>query len=147
MLAIGSDHGGFDLKQLILEKLRQDGIEVEDCGCDTPDSVDYPIIAKRVTDAIITGRCEKGILICGTGIGMSIAANKAKGIRAANCENPYSARMAREHNNAQILCIGARVVGPEVALMMVEEFLKAEHAGGRHSRRIQLIEEMEKHEQ
>ncbi|MBE5781055.1 MAG: ribose 5-phosphate isomerase B [Clostridiales bacterium] len=143
MLAIGCDHGGFELKQVLIDHLKARGVEVKDFGCYSADSVDYPTIAEPVCNAIVGGECEKGILICGTGIGMSLAANKVKGIRAACCENSFSARMSREHNNAHILCLGARVTGPSVAMDMVDAFLDTEFAGGRHANRVNLITEIE----
>ncbi|PWL43379.1 ribose 5-phosphate isomerase B [Christensenella sp. MSJ-20] len=143
MLAIGCDHGGFELKQAIMEHLREKGIEYYDFGCYSTESMDYPTVAEPLAQAIADGTYERGILICGTGIGMSIAANKVKGIRAACCENAFSAQMAREHNDAHILCLGARVLGPAVALTMVDAFLNSSFAGGRHCNRVNLISEME----
>jgi ribose 5-phosphate isomerase B len=143
MLAIGCDHGGFELKQAIMEHLKEKGIEFHDFGCYSTESMDYPTVAQPVAQAIADGKFERGILICGTGIGMSIAANKVHGIRAACCENSFSAQMAREHNDAHILCLGARVLGPAVALTMVDAFLNSSFAGGRHCNRVNLISEME----
>ena len=143
MIAIGCDHGGFPLKKTIIDEVVRCGYEYKDFGCMDENSVDYPAIAKAVAESIASGECERGILICGTGIGISIAANKVKGIRAANCENTFSARMCREHNDAHILCLGARVVGPSVAADMTAAFLGAEFLKGRHERRVNMIREME----
>ena len=143
MLAIGSDHGGFALKQELLDYLKEQGIPVHDYGCYDTASVDYPDIAKTVCEAVLDGRCERGILVCGTGLGMSIAANKVRGIRAAQVCDAFSARMAREHNNAQIITLGGRVVGPELAKTVVSAYLQAEFAGGRHELRLQKIANIE----
>ena len=141
-IAIGCDHRGLNLKQFIIELISQMGHSYEDFGCYTNDSVDYPDIAKKVAEAVTTGYFECGILICDTGIGMSIAANKVKGIRAALCRDAFSARRARQHNNANILCLGAeeeRGLIPEI----VEAFLAYESEGGRHLRRLNKIKDME----
>lgn len=143
-IAVGCDHGGFSLKQELLQHLAQREIDVLDVGCFSAQSVDYPDIAEKVTDAIRQGQADRGILLCGTGIGMSIAANKAPGIRAALGSDPYSARMAREHNDAQVLCLGARVLGPSLAMEIVDAYLDAEHAGGRHAARVEKISAIEK---
>lgn len=144
MLAIGSDHGGFELKGHIIKHLEQIGIEYKDYGCYDEQSVDYPDIAKAVGEAVSKGECERGILICGTGIGISIAANKIDGIRAALCSDVYSAKMTKEHNNANIICMGGRVIGRELAFMIVDAWLGAEFAGGRHQARIDKIHALEK---
>lgn len=142
MIAIGCDHGGYALKQEVIKYLKEQNIEFEDFGCDSEASVDYPVYAKKVAHAVADGTCEKGILICGTGIGISIAANKVKGIRAALCHDVFSAKATREHNNANILAMGGRIVGPGLALMIVETFLNTEFSNDeRHIRRIELIEE------
>ena len=141
MLYIGSDHGGYALKLEIIEHLKERGIEVTDIGCDSPASCDYPIYAKKVTDAIKDGSADMGILVCGTGLGMSMAANKTSGIRAALCHDVFSAQATREHNNANILCLGARVVGPGLALMIVDTFIDTAFSGDeRHIRRIELYD-------
>ena len=141
MIYIGSDHGGYTLKLEIIEHLRERGFEVIDIGCDSEASCDYPIYAKKVTDAIIDGSADKGILVCGTGIGMSMAANKVSGIRAALCHDVFSAQATREHNNANILCLGARVVGPGLALMIVDTFLDTAFSNDeRHVRRLKLYD-------
>ena len=140
-IALGSDHGGYTLKLEIIDHLRERGFEVTDIGCDSEASCDYPIYAKKVTDAIIDGSADKGILVCGTGIGMSMAANKVSGIRAALCHDVFSAQATREHNNANILCLGARVVGPGLALMIVDTFLDTAFSNDeRHVRRLKLYD-------
>lgn len=142
MIAIGCDHGGYELKQEIMNHLKERGIEYKDYGTYSSESCDYPEYARAVAYAIRDGQCEKGILICGTGIGISIAANKVKGIRAALCHDCFSAQATREHNDANILAMGARVVGPGLALKIVDTFLDTEFSNDqRHIRRIQLIEE------
>lgn len=142
-LAIGSDHGGFTLKESIKKHLLERGIEVEDFGIFSEESVDYPDYALRVSEAVADGRFDGGILCCGTGIGMSIAANKVKGIRAAHVTDCFSARYAKEHNNANIICLGGRITGPGLADMIVDQWLDAEFQGGRHSRRIEKISDIE----
>lgn len=140
-IAIGSDHGGFDYKASIIKALQVKGYEVVDMGTYSPESCDYPIIAKKVARAVAKGDFEKGILVCGTGIGMSMAANKVKGIRAAVCGDTFSARATRAHNNANILCLGQRVVGEGLALDIVDIWLTTKFEGGRHERRVNMIEE------
>lgn len=141
MLAIGCDHGGYELKQEIIRHLEKRQIPYKDFGCDSVKAVDYPIYARKVTDAIVEGHCENGILICGTGIGISIAANRVKGIRAAVCSDCFSAEATRLHNDANILALGARVVGTGLALKIVDMFLDTPFSGDeRHARRIELIE-------
>ena len=139
MVAIGCDHGGFELKQEVLKFLEQKGIEYKDFGCYSTASVDYPEYARKVAHAILDGTCDKGILICGTGIGISMAANKVKGIRAACCSDYFSAKFTRLHNDANALCLGGRVVGAGLALEMVDVFLDTEFEGGRHQRRVDQI--------
>lgn len=142
MLAIGCDHGGYELKKEILSYLDGKGIAYEDFGCDGPQSVDYPIYAKKVAAAILDGSCDKGILICGTGIGISITANKIPGIRAALCTDCFCAQMTREHNDANVLALGGRVVGPGLAIKIVETFLETPFSNDeRHIRRIKMMEE------
>lgn len=138
-IAIGCDHGGYDLKNLIVKKLGDDGVEVVDMGTYSEESVDYPDFSNKVCQCVLSGECERGILICGTGIGMSIAANRYREIRAALCHEAFTARMSREHNNANILCLGARVIGTEVALDIVRVWTGTEFAGGRHQRRLDLL--------
>lgn len=143
MIALGSDHGGFELKNHVLKYLQDKGYEVKDFGTYSEDSVDYPDCAKPVCEAVLSGECEKGILFCGTGIGISIAANKYKGIRAALCSDVFSATMAKQHNDANIICLGGRVTGRELAFMIIDSWLEAEHLGGRHSTRIAKIHAIE----
>ena len=136
-IAIGNDHGGLNFKGEVLDLIRELGHEVMDFGCNSPESVDYPDYADLVCRAILDGRCQRGILICGSGVGMSMAANRRQGIRAALCQEQFTARMSREHNNANVLCLGARVVGPSLAVEIVRTWLTTEFAGGRHQRRIE----------
>lgn len=135
-VAIGNDHGGLAFKSEILLLLKERGVEVEDFGCNTTESVDYPDFAAIVCGAVSENRCDRGILICGTGIGMSMAANRKPGIRAALCHEQFTARMSREHNNANVLCLGGRVIGPSLAGEIVATWLDTDFAGGRHQRRI-----------
>jgi len=144
MLAIGSDHGGFELKQAIMKHLDQRGIEYKDFGTFTPESCDYPVYGEAVARAVASGEYERGILICGTGIGISIAANKVSGIRAANCGDCYSAELTRRHNDANILALGARVLGEGLALKIVDTFLDTAFEGGRHAKRIAMFADIEK---
>ncbi|WP_417914517.1 ribose 5-phosphate isomerase B [Candidatus Electronema sp. JM] len=138
-IAVGSDHGGFELKQQVVEFLSKAGHEVESVGCFGLASVDYPDFAEKVCALVKARTCERGILICGTGIGMSIAANRHREIRAALCHEAFTARMSREHNNANVLCLGARVIGSELALEIVCTWVTAEFAGGRHQRRLDML--------
>ncbi|MGE5674889.1 MAG: ribose 5-phosphate isomerase B [Mycobacterium leprae] len=142
-VAIGCDHGGLDLKPVVVEVLKELNLEYEDLGTYDRNSVDYPDFAAKVADAIRSGQCQQGILICGTGIGMSISANKIPGIRAALCNEIFSAQMARMHNDANILCMGARVVGPSVAQEIVKAYFSTSFEGGRHSRRVAKIGALE----
>ena len=144
VLAIACDHGGFLLKKEIIKHLEERGISYCDFGCDSQDSVDYPIYAKKLCDAIREGKCYRGILVCGTGIGMSMAANKCKGIRAACCHDTFSARMTRLHNDANVLCMGGRVVGPGLACDLVDLFIDTEFLGERHQRRVDMVMDLEK---
>ena len=146
MIAIGSDHGGFELKQEIMKHLAELGLEYKDFGTYTTDSCDYPVYGEAVARAVVGGECEKGIIICGTGIGISIAANKVKGARAALCSECYSAEFTRLHNDANILALGARTTGSGLALKIVDTFLNTEFEGGRHARRVALISEIEEKE-
>ena len=143
MIALGCDHGGFELKNHILKYLEDKGVDVHDYGTYDEKSVDYPDCAAPVCKAIQNGEAEFGILICGTGIGISMAANKHKGIRAALCSDVYSAKMTRQHNDAQILCLGGRVTGRELAFMIVDTFLSQEFEGGRHQTRVEKIHKIE----
>lgn len=142
MIAIGSDHAGYSLKQIIIQYLEQSNLSYKDYGCYSEQSCDYPVYAKKVANAIVNGECDKGILICGTGIGISIAANKIKGIRAALCHDCFSAQACREHNNANIIAMGSRVIGSGLAVKVVEEFLNTEFSNDkRHIDRINQIED------
>ena len=142
MIALGSDHGGFELKQEIMAHLTKRGLEFKDFGTYTPDSCDYPVYGRAVAKAVASGECERGIIICGTGIGISITANKIPGIRAALCTDCFSAEATRLHNDANILALGGRVVGPGLALKIVDTFLDTPFSGDeRHMRRISMIEE------
>lgn len=138
-VVIGSDHGGFSLKEVILSLLQELGHEILDVGCHDLESVDYPGFANLVCDKISSAEADMGILICGTGIGMSMAANKHNGIRAALCSEQYTARMSREHNDANVLCIGERTTGPGIAEEIVRTWLSTPFGGGRHQRRIELF--------
>ena len=142
-LAIGCDHGGIDLKLEIVKHLEERGIEIVDFGIKEYQSVNYPEIALPLAKAVAAGECERGILVCGTGIGMSMAANKVKGIRAAVCSDHFSAKFTRLHNDANILCLGGRVIGPGVANEMVDLFIDTEYEGGRHATRVQMIADIE----
>lgn len=142
-IAIGCDHGGLEHKNAILKHLTQRGFEVKDFGIYELLSVDYPDIAKKVTSAIVSGECERGILVCGTGIGMSIAANKVKGIRAAAVSEHFSAKYTRLHNNSNILCLGGRVIGVGTAIELCDLFVDTEFEGGRHSLRVDKITALE----
>lgn len=139
-IAIGADHGGFRLKGKIIEFLRGKNIQFEDFGTFDEESCDYPDIAKKVSSAVVNKKFDKGILICGTGIGISICANKTKGIRAALCSDTFSARMSREHNDSNVLCLGQRVIGEGLALDIVDIWLKSSFEGGRHKIRVDKIE-------
>lgn len=142
MIALGSDHGGYEMKEEIKKHLDARGLEYRDYGCNGPESVDYPVYAKKVAHAILDGECDRGIIICGTGIGISITANKIKGIRAALCSDCYSAEATRLHNDANVLALGGRVIGFELAKKIVDTFLDTEFSGGeRHIRRISMMEE------
>ncbi len=142
-IAIGCDHGGIVLKDAVLEVLNEKGIEAEDFGCYTTDSVDYPDFALKVAEAVSQGKDDLGILLCGTGIGISIAANKVKGIRAGVAHDLFTAEMVKRHNNANILAMGGRVVSPDLAKQMVKIWLETEFEGGRHTNRVNKISAIE----
>ncbi len=142
-IALGCDHGGLEHKNAIVDYLKENGFEVTDFGIYEQVSVDYPDIAKKVCESIQNGECERGILVCGTGIGMSIAANKHKGIRAACCSEHFSAKYTRLHNNSNILCLGGRVIGVGTAVELADIFVNTEFEGGRHQKRIDKITEIE----
>ena len=143
-IAVGSDHGGFLLKDEIIKHLKQKDIDFVDFGCFTTESVDYPDIGQAVGEAVAAGEYDKGIICCGTGIGISISANKVPGIRAALCGDCYSAKVSREHNDANVLALGERVIGVELAKMIVDMWLDTEFLGGRHGRRVGKISNIEK---
>ena len=140
-IGFGSDHAGFQLKEILKKHLEEKGYECVDYGTYSEDRVDYPDYGRLVGEKVAMGEVEKGVLVCGTGIGISLAANKVKGIRAAVCSESYSAMMAAKHNNANIIAVGARVVGDEVAKLIVDTFLETEFEGGRHAARVAKIEE------
>lgn len=143
-IIIGSDHAGFDLKEKVIAKLKSDGFTVIDVGPETAERVDYPVYGSKVGRLVAANEGDYGIVICGSGIGISIAANKVDGIRAALCGEPLSARLAREHNDANVLAMGARLIGEAMAMEIVDTFLHTEFAGGRHSDRVALIREIER---
>lgn len=143
MIALGSDHGGFPLKQHVKEYLDSHGLDYVDYGCADTTSCDYPVYAKAAAEAVASGKCERGIVICTTGVGISIAANKVKGIRCALCTDPYVAEMTRRHNDANMLAIGGGFTGPNMAQRMVEVFLSTPFEGGRHARRVDKIMALE----
>ena len=142
MIIIGSDHGGFNLKQKIIEHLKSNGYEIDNVGCFSEESCDYPVIAKQVCEKVTSGD-NLGILVCGTGLGMSIYANKVKGIRASHCTDTFSARLTRQHNDSNILCLGERITGSGLALDIVDEWLNASFEGGRHQRRVDMINKLD----
>lgn len=142
MIAIGCDHAGVEMKNAVKEYLTEKGFELKDLGTNG-EPCDYPVMAEKLCGEITSGNCEKGILICGTGIGMSIAANKIKGIRAALCADYFSTKYTRKHNDANVMCMGARTLGPGLASELAEIFLTTEFEGGRHQRRVDLITALE----
>ena len=142
-LAIGNDHTAIDLKRVITDHLTERGIEVVNVGTDSTESFDYPISGYRVGKLVASGEVDGGVLICGTGVGISLAANKVKGVRACVCSEPYSAALSKRHNNANIIAFGARVVGDELAKLIVDSWLDASYEGGRHERRVQMLMSIE----
>jgi ribose 5-phosphate isomerase B len=140
MIAIASDHAGYELKEKLKKHLEEKGFEYRDFGTYSAESCDYPVFAKKACNAVISGECEKAVLVCGTGIGVSMAANKIKGIRAAVCSDTYSAKYTRLHNNANALCMGARVIGDGLAAEITDIFLTTPFEGGKHQRRIDMFE-------
>ena len=142
-IAIGNDHGGVELKQHLVEYLRGKGYEVVNFGTDSTASNHYPIFAEKVSRAVVSGEYDRGILICGTGLGISMAANKIRGVRCAVCSEPVSARLAREHNDANLLALGARIIGPVLAEGIVDVFLETGFLGGRHQLRVDMITKLE----
>lgn len=145
-IALGADHAGFELKNRIGQHLQEKGIEIHDHGTNSPQSVDYPDFARVVGEVVRRRQVDLGILVCGSGIGMAIAANKVEGIRAANVSSEYEAQMSREHNDANVLALGARILKVEQAIAIVETWLNAQFAGGRHERRVEKIAEIEREE-
>lgn len=139
-IAIGCDHAAYDLKMQIIGWLEGQGYEVVDVGTDSRESCDYPVFAHAAAEKVAAGNCDKGILVCGSGIGMSMAANKVTGIRAALCSEPFSAMLSRLHNDSNMLCMGARLIGPDMAVEIITEWLETEFEGGRHERRVRMIE-------
>lgn len=142
-VVIGSDHGGFELKEVLKKHLEEKGIDVADVGTYDTNSVDYPDIAKKACEKVVSSECSWGVLVCGTGIGISMAANKVKGIRCALVSNEYSAEMTKRHNNANMLAFGGRVTGPDLAKNILDAYMKAEFEGGRHQNRIDKISAIE----
>lgn len=142
-IALGNDHVGFELKSIVIEVLTERNIEIVDCGTNSNERTDYPIYAEKVARLVASHEVDLGILLCGTGVGISIAANKIDGIRAVSCSEPYSAKLSREHNNSNVLAMGARVVGPELAKMILNIWLDSTFEGGRHQTRIEMIKNLE----
>ena len=142
-IGIGNDHAALEMKKEVIEYLESKEIEVVNYGTDTPESCNYPEYGEKVGRAVASGEVDLGILICGTGVGISLAANKVKGIRAVVCSEPYSAKLSRQHNNTNVLAFGARVIGTEMAKMIIDEWLSAEFMGGRHQTRVDMIMEIE----
>ena len=145
-IALGADHAGFDLKQKVKQHLEQKGFQVDDRGTTSSDSVDYPDFARKVAEEVAGKQADLGILVCGSGIGMAITANKVDGIRAANVSTEYEAQMSREHNNANVLTLGARIINADEAFRIVDKWLGTQFAGGRHERRVEKIMAIEKEE-
>ena len=143
-LAIGNDHAAVEMKNEIMDYLEGKGIEVVNVGTDTAERFDYPVAGDRVAKLVASGAVDGGVLICGTGVGISLAANKVRGVRAVVCSEPYTAKLSKQHNNTNIVAFGARVVGTELAKMIVDEWLNAEFEGGRHAQRVALIDEIER---
>ena len=142
-IAMGNDHSAIELKNIIKDFVESKGYEVIDFGTNTPESCDYPVFGEKVGRAVASGEADLGIVICGTGVGISLAANKVKGIRACVCSEPYTAKLSKMHNNSNVLAFGARVVGSEMAKMITEEWLDAKYEGGRHQRRVDMLMEIE----
>ena len=143
MISIGCDHGGYDLKEKVVKHLEAAGIAVKDCGCYSKDSCDYPVFGRAAAQAVASGECEKGIVICTTGIGISIACNKVKGVRCGLCTSVEMAHLTKQHNNANVLALGGRTTAPELAMAIVDEWLDTEFEGGRHQRRVDLLDAIE----
>ncbi len=146
MIALGSDFVGIILKEQIMKHLDEKGIEYKDFGCYDTQPCDYPVYGLAAANAVASGECEKGLIFCGTGVGISLVANKVKGIRCVNCSEPYSAALARQHNDANMLSLGTRVVGSELAKMIVDAFLENEYLGGIHAKRVDMIRQIEENQ-
>lgn len=144
-IAIGNDHTALEMKEAIKAHLEENGYEVLDLGTNSTDSCDYPVYGEKVGRAVVDGEADLGIAICGTGVGISLAANKVKGVRACVCSEPYTAKLSRMHNDSNVLAFGARVVGVELAKMIVDEWLNASFEGGRHQRRVDMLMDIENH--
>ncbi|MBY0758415.1 MULTISPECIES: ribose 5-phosphate isomerase B [Sellimonas] len=145
-IGLGNDHSAVEMKRQVAEYLKEKGYEVVNYGTDSEESCDYPVYGEKVGRAVASGEVDLGIIICGTGLGISLAANKVRGIRAVVCSEPYTARLSRQHNNANVLAFGARVIGIELAKMIIDEFLGTEFEGGRHQRRVDMIMDIENKE-
>ncbi|MBR3316764.1 MAG: ribose 5-phosphate isomerase B [Atopobiaceae bacterium] len=143
-LAIGNDHAAVELKNIVMAHLEERGIELVNVGTDTTESFDYPISGYRVGKLVASGEVDGGVLICGTGVGISLAANKVEGVRACVCSEPYSAALSKRHNNTNVICFGARVVGDEMAKLIVDSWLDATYEGGRHDRRVAMLNEIDR---
>lgn len=143
-IAIGNDHSAVEMKQQVQKYLEEKGYEVINFGTDSEESCDYPLYGEKVGRAVVNGEADLGVVICGTGVGISLAANKVKGVRAVVCSEPYSAKLSKQHNNTNVLAFGARVVGIELAKMILDSWLEAEFEGGRHERRVNMIMDIEK---
>ena len=142
-IAIGNDHTAIEMKNAIVDHLLERGFEVLNLGTDSPESCDYPVYGEKVGRAVVSGEADLGIAICGTGVGISLAANKVKGIRACVCSEPYTAKLSRMHNDSNVLAFGTRVIGIEMAKMITDEWLDAEYEGGRHQRRVDMVMDIE----
>ena len=145
-IGIANDHASVEMKQQVVAYLKEKGYDVVNYGTDSTESCDYPVYGEKIGHAVVSGEVDFGIAICGTGLGISLAANKVHGIRAAVCSEPYTARLSRQHNNANVLAFGSRVIGIELAKMIIDEFLGAEFEGGRHQRRVDMIMDVERNE-
>ena len=145
-IGIANDHAAVEMKQQVVAYLKEKGYDVVNYGTDSTESCDYPVYGEKIGHAVVSGEVDFGIAICGTGLGISLAANKVHGIRAAVCSEPYTARLSRQHNNANVLAFGSRVIGIELAKMIIDEFLGAEFEGGRHQRRVDMIMDVERRE-
>ncbi|OUQ47732.1 ribose 5-phosphate isomerase B [Drancourtella sp. An12] len=145
-IGIANDHASVEMKQQVVAYLKEKGYDVVNYGTDSTESCDYPVYGEKIGHAVVSGEVDFGIAICGTGLGISLAANKVHGIRAAVCSEPYTARLSRQHNDANVLAFGSRVIGIELAKMIIDEFLGAEFEGGRHQRRVDMIMDVERRE-